>query len=81
MTYDDYKQVYGDLYEQELLLEAQAKQEAEEHLKDALEKAKREGEGGEGRLAGKLMKRVCQVKCVSFFRYHKRRCVTSDCWL
>ena len=24
---------------------------------------------------------VCQVKCVSFFRYHKRRCVTSDCWL
>lgn len=56
MTYDDYKQVYGDLYEQELLLEAQAKQEAEEHLKDALEKAKREGEGGEGRLAGKLMK-------------------------
>ena len=25
--------------------------------------------------------RVCQVKCVSFFRYHKRRCVTSDCWL
>ena len=25
--------------------------------------------------------RGCQVKCVSFFRYHKRRCVTSDCWL
>ena len=56
MTYDDYKQVYGDLYDQELLLEAQAKQEAEEHLKEALEKAKREGEGGEGHLAGKLMK-------------------------
>ena len=56
MTYDDYKQIYGDLYEQELLLEAQAKQEAEEHLKEALDKAKREGEGGEGHLAGKLMK-------------------------
>lgn len=57
MTYfEKYKQVYGDLYEQELLLESQAKQEAEEHLKDALEKAKRAGEGGEGRLAGKLMK-------------------------
>ena len=28
-----------------------------------------------------LKMRVCQVKCVSFFRYHKRRCVTSDCWL
>ena len=27
------------------------------------------------------LERVCQVKCVSFFRYHKRRCVTSDCWL
>ena len=28
-----------------------------------------------------VSKWVCQVKCVSFFRYHKRRCVTSDCWL
>ena len=28
-----------------------------------------------------MIHRVCQVKCVSFFRYHKRRCVTSDCWL
>ena len=51
-----YQQVYGDLYEKELLLEAEAKQEAEEHLKEALEKAKREGEGGEGFLAGKLMR-------------------------
>ena len=30
---------YGDLYEKELLLESEAKQEAEEHLKEALEKA------------------------------------------
>lgn len=29
----------------------------------------------------KPVTRGCQVKCVSFFRYHKRRCVTSDCWL
>ena len=50
------QQVYGDLYEKELLIEAEAKQEAENHLKEALEKAKREGEGGEGFLAGKLMK-------------------------
>ena len=32
-------------------------------------------------MRGALQKGVCQVKCVSFFRYHKRRCVTSDCWL
>ena len=44
--FEKYKQLYGDLYEKELLLESEAKQEAEEHLKDALEKAKREGEGG-----------------------------------
>lgn len=54
--FDEYKQVYGDLYEKELLLESEAKQEAEEHLKEALEKAKREGEAGEGFLAGKLMR-------------------------
>lgn len=54
--FEKYKQVYGDLYEVELLLESEAKQEAEEHLKEALEKVKREGEGGEGFLAGKLMK-------------------------
>ena len=54
--FEKYTQVYGGLYEKELLLESEAKQEAEEHLKEALEKAKREGEGGEGFLAGKLMK-------------------------
>lgn len=54
--FEKYKQVYGDLYEVELLLESEAKQEAEEHLKEALEKVKREGEGGEGFLSGKLMK-------------------------
>ena len=30
--FDEYKQAYGDLYEKELLLESEAKQEAEEHL-------------------------------------------------
>lgn len=54
--FEKYKQVYGALYEKELLLESEAKQKAEEHLKEALEKAKRKGEGGEGFLAGKLMK-------------------------
>ena len=54
--FEKYTQVYGDLYEKELLLESEAKQEAEEHLKEALEKAKREGEAGEGFLAGKLMR-------------------------
>ena len=56
MKFEEYGKIYGELYTQELLLEAEAKQEAEEHLKEALDKAKREGEGGEGRLAGKLMK-------------------------
>lgn len=54
--FEKYMQVYGVLFVKELLLEAEAKQEAEERLKEALEKAKREGEGGEGFLAGKLMK-------------------------
>lgn len=54
--FEKYKQVYGDLYEKELLLESEAKQEAEEHLRDALDKAKQDGEGGEGFLASKLMK-------------------------
>ena len=54
--FEKYTQVYGDLYEKELLLESEAKQEGEEHLKEALEKAKREGEAGEGFLAGKLMR-------------------------
>lgn len=56
MKFEEYEKLYGGLYTQELLLEAEAKQEAEEHLKEALDKAKREGEGGEGHLAGKLMK-------------------------
>ena len=34
--FDEYQQVYGDLYEKELLLESEAKQEAENHLKEAL---------------------------------------------
>ena len=56
MKFEEYGKIYGELYTQELLLEAEAKQEAEEHLKEALDKAKREGEGGEGHLAGKFMK-------------------------
>ena len=54
--FEKYQQVYGDLYEKELLLESEAKQEAENHLKEALDKAKQDGEGGEGFLAGKLMR-------------------------
>lgn len=46
---------YGNLYTEELSLEAEAKTEAEEHLKKALDLAKRNGEGGQGKLAGKLV--------------------------
>lgn len=53
--FEVYMSKYGDLYTQELMLEAEAKAEAEEHLKKALEQAKREGEGGQGKLAGKLV--------------------------
>lgn len=51
-----YMEVYGDLYTAELLLEAEAKTEAEEHLKAALSKAKSGGEGGESRLASKFVR-------------------------
>ena len=61
MKFEEYGKIYGELYKQELLLEAEAKQEAEEHLKEALDNAKREGEGGEGRLAGKLMKHSWEI--------------------
>lgn len=50
----DYEKQYGKLYLEQLELEASAKQEAENHLRLALEKAKQEGEVGEGKLAGKF---------------------------
>ena len=46
--FEKYKQVYGDLYEKELLLESEAKQEAEEHLKEALDKANVKAKAAKG---------------------------------
>ena len=83
--FEKYQQVYGDLYEKELLLESEAKQEAENHLKEALDKAKQDGEGGEGFLAGKLMKHswsTCRKNIHALLedaRYPKR--TTQGAWL
>ena len=56
------------------LVEAMADQVPWQHVQSVIELGS--GTGTFTRAMG-----VCQVKCVSFFRYHKRRCVTSDCWL
>ena len=83
--FEKYKQVYGDLYEKELLLESEAKQEAEEHLKEALDKAKQDGEGGEGFLAGKLMKyswETCRINIHALLNDAKHpKKTTQGAWL
>ena len=50
-----YEEKYGQLFFDQLELEASAKAEAEEHLRATLEKAKQEGEAGESGLAGKFV--------------------------
>lgn len=52
--FDKYQALYGDLYLKQLTLETEAKAEAEEHLKKALEQSRLAGEAGQGKLAGKL---------------------------
>lgn len=54
--YQKYHQMYGDLFLEELQLEASAKQEAEKRLKATLEKFKIEGEAGQSLIASKLTK-------------------------
>ena len=54
--YQKYHQMYGDLFLEELKLEASAKQEAEEHLRKTLDTIKADGEAGQGHIASSLMK-------------------------
>ena len=54
--YQKYHQMYGDLFLEELELEASAKQEAEEHLRKTLDTIKADGEAGQGHIASSLMK-------------------------
>lgn len=48
--------LYGDLYLQELALESEAKEEAENHLRKSLELAKQDGEAGQSRIAEGFIK-------------------------
>ena len=54
--YQKYHQMYGDLFLEELELEASAKQEAEAHLRKTLDTIKADGEAGQGHIASSLMK-------------------------
>ena len=54
--YQEYHRMYGDLFLEELKLEASAKQEAEEHLRKTLDTIKADGEAGQGHIASSLMK-------------------------
>ena len=54
--YQKYHQMYGDLFLEELELEASAKQEAEEHLRKTVDTIKADGEAGQGHIASSLMK-------------------------
>ena len=54
--YQKYHQMYGDLFLEELTLEASAKQEAEEHLRKTLDTIKADGEAGQGHIASSLIK-------------------------
>ena len=53
--YERYKNQYGDLYDAQLLLEDEAKHNAEERMKIILETVRRNGEAGSSKLAGRLM--------------------------
>lgn len=59
--FDKYLNQFGDLYLTQLTLETEAKAEAEEHLKKALEQARHDGEAGQGKLAGKLMEHTWET--------------------
>lgn len=53
--YERYKNQYGDLYDAQLLLEDEAKRNAEERMKIILEEVRRNGEAGQGKLASRLI--------------------------
>ena len=53
-SFETLSERYGNLYVEQLELEAESKAEAEEHLRKALEQARMDGEAGQGKLASKL---------------------------
>lgn len=53
-TFESYEMMYGKLYSEELLLEAEAKAEAENNLKAIFERAVRDGEAGQSKLGAKF---------------------------
>ena len=54
-TFENYAEQFGSLYEDQLQLEALAKNEAEQAMLKSLESARLAGEAGQGKLGEKLM--------------------------
>ena len=59
--YEHYKTQYGDLYDAQLLLEDEAKRNAEERMKIILETVRRNGEAGSSKLASCLMEHAWET--------------------
>ena len=60
-NYQEYKAKYGDLFDAQILLEDEAKSMAEERMRLALEEVRRNGEAGEGKLAGRFIEGAGQT--------------------
>lgn len=60
-NYQEYKAKYGDLFDAQILLEDEAKSMAEERMRLALEEVRRNGEAGEGKLAGRFIESAWQT--------------------
>lgn len=60
-NYQEYKAKYGELFDAQILLEDEAKSMAEERMRLALEEVRRNGEAGEGKLAGRFIESAWQT--------------------
>lgn len=60
-NYQEYKAKYGDLFDAQILLEDEAKSMAEERMRLALDEVRRNGEAGEGKLAGRFIESAWQT--------------------
>lgn len=61
VDYQSYKAKYGELFDAQILLEDEAKSMAEERMRLALEEIRRNGEAGEGKLAGRFIESAWQT--------------------
>ena len=59
--YQAYKAKYGELFDAQILLEDEDKSMAEERMRLALEEVRRNGEAGEGKLAGRFIESAWQT--------------------